>query len=91
MTSPRKIEANRKNALASTGPKSQECKQRSVRNARRHGLAVRILSEPQTSAEVAKLTREITGPNPTSEESTAATRVAEAHLEIVAFAKAGGI
>jgi hypothetical protein len=38
MTSPRQIEANRRNAQRSTGPSSEEGKQRSRRNAVRHGL-----------------------------------------------------
>ena len=38
MTSFRQIEANRRNALNSTGPKSELGKQRSRRNALRHGL-----------------------------------------------------
>jgi hypothetical protein len=83
MTSLRKIEANRKNALSSTGPKSNESKHRSARNARRHGLAVPIGAHPGANAEVANLAREIAGPNPTTEMLTAATRAAEAHLEIV--------
>jgi hypothetical protein len=82
MTSRRKIEANRKNALASTGPKSSKGKWRSARNARRHGLAVPIGADPGANAEVANLAREIAGPNPTTEMLTAATRAAEAHLEI---------
>jgi hypothetical protein len=87
MTSPRKIEANRKNALASTGPKSQAGKQQSARNARRHGLAMPILSDPQASAEVSKLARELSSRNPMLEELTAAARVAEAHLEVVRVRK----
>ena len=83
MTSLRKVEANRKNALSSTGPKSNEGKHRSARNARRHGLAVPIGAHPGANAEVANLAREIAGPNPTTEMLTAATRAAEAHLEIV--------
>jgi len=39
MTSYRQIEANRRNALKSTGPKSEEGKQASRCNALRHGLA----------------------------------------------------
>jgi hypothetical protein len=38
MTSFRQIEANRRNALLSTGPKTEEGKRPSRRNARRHGL-----------------------------------------------------
>jgi hypothetical protein len=38
MTSFRQIEANRRNALRSTGPKTEEGKRQSRRNARRHGL-----------------------------------------------------
>ena len=38
MTSFRQIEANRRNALRSTGPKTEEGKQQSRRNALRHGL-----------------------------------------------------
>ncbi len=39
MSSQRKIEANRRNAQRSTGPRSQEGKSASSRNATRHGLA----------------------------------------------------
>jgi hypothetical protein len=39
MTSFRQIEANRRNALRSTGPKTEQGKRRSRRNAVRHGLA----------------------------------------------------
>jgi hypothetical protein len=38
MTSFRQIEANQRNALRSTGPKTEDGKQRSRRNAVRHGL-----------------------------------------------------
>jgi hypothetical protein len=83
MTSQRKIEANRKNARASTGPKSKEGKQRSGGNARRHGLAVPIWADPETAAEAAKLAREIAGSNSGDELLAAAFGIAEAQIDIV--------
>ena len=50
MTSLKQIEANRRNALKSTGPKSENGKQRSRRNAIRHGLTaetvIEVLEDP---------------------------------------------
>jgi hypothetical protein len=43
MTSYRQIEANRRNALNSTGPKTEAGKQTSRRNAVRHGLTAETL------------------------------------------------
>jgi hypothetical protein len=45
MTSLRQIEANRRNALKSTGPKSENGKRRSRRNAFRHGLTAETVVE----------------------------------------------
>src|SRR5947209_6014623 len=45
MTSPRQLEANRRNALNSTGPKSESGKRRSRRNAFRHGLTAETVIE----------------------------------------------
>jgi len=44
MTSFRQIEANRRNALKSTGPKTLNGKRSSRRNARRHGLTAETVS-----------------------------------------------
>jgi hypothetical protein len=46
MTSLRQIEANRGNALKSTGPTSEAGKERSRRNAVRHGLTAETVVEP---------------------------------------------
>jgi hypothetical protein len=51
MTSPRQIEANRLNALKSTGPRSENGKQQSQRNAIRHGLTAETVIEPLENPE----------------------------------------
>src|ERR1700704_2799417 len=45
MTSFRQFEANRRNAQRSTGPKTEEGKRRSRRNAMRHGLSAETVIE----------------------------------------------
>ncbi len=51
MTSPRQIEANRLNALKSTGPRTENGKQQSRRNAIRHGLTAETVIEPLENPE----------------------------------------
>jgi hypothetical protein len=51
MTSLKQIEANRRNAKNSTGPRSEAGKQRSSRNAVRHGLTAETVIEPLEDAE----------------------------------------
>ena len=51
MTSLKQIEANRRNAEDSTGPRSKAGKQRSSRNAVRHGLTAETVIEPLEDAE----------------------------------------
>src|SRR6266498_4403647 len=46
MTSVRQLEANRQNALKGTGPKTENGKQRSRRNALRHGFTAETIVEP---------------------------------------------
>ena len=51
MTSYRQIEANRRNALRSTGPRSEAGKQQSRRNAVRHGLTAETVIGALENAE----------------------------------------
>jgi hypothetical protein len=57
MTSDRKIAANRNNAKKSTGPRSKEGREASGRNARRHGLAINIGTDPAFHDDIEKLTK----------------------------------
>jgi hypothetical protein len=51
MTSYRQIESNRRNALKSTGPKTEAEKQMSRRNAVRHGLTAETVLSALEDAE----------------------------------------
>ena len=51
MTSLKQIEANRRNAQHSTGPRTEAGKQRSSRNAVRHGLTAETVIGPLEDAE----------------------------------------
>ena len=82
MTSPRKIQANRTNARASTGPKTAPGRARAARNARRHGLSLSVFADPTQSEQVETLAREIAG-EPTSDGIyQLARRVAEAQIDL---------
>jgi hypothetical protein len=61
MTTLRKIESNRANAQASTGPKTAQGKARAAQSARRHGLSLAIDSDTKLSDEVESLAKEIVG------------------------------
>jgi hypothetical protein len=51
MTSLRQIEANRRNALRSTGPKTNEGQRRASQNAVRHGVTAETVIVPLEDAD----------------------------------------
>jgi hypothetical protein len=78
----RKIEANRRNAKRSTGPRSAAGKTRSRQNAYRHGLAAAARLGGPASPALAALISKLVGDNPTIERLVHARSVAEAQLTL---------
>lgn len=81
MTSTRKIEANRKNARASTGPKTARGRARVAQNALRHGLSVPLCSDLASSEQVRALARQVVGSDTTADQERARD-VAEAQIDL---------
>jgi hypothetical protein len=88
VTSARKLNANRANARASTGPRTAAGKKRAKRNALRHGLSLSILGNQTLSAEAANLAREIAGEGATSDILELARCVAEAQIDLIRIRQA---
>ena len=82
MTSNRKINANRANAQASTGPKTAQGRARAARNALRHALSLPVCSNPVLSEEVETFAREIAGTDANPDTQELARRVAEAQIDL---------
>jgi hypothetical protein len=82
LTSERKIEANRANARASTGPKTKQGRARSARNALRHALSLPVSADTTLSEEVEALAREIAGIGANVEIQERARQVAEAQIDL---------
>ena len=83
MTSQRKIEANRRNALRSTGARTRQGKARVRQNALRHGLATRVLKDLTISAEVERLANIIAGKNGNPSKFEEAIVIAETQLTLL--------
>jgi hypothetical protein len=88
MSTSRRIEANRENARLSTGPRTERGKARSSRNARRHGLSVSVLCDPQLSNEVETLARRMVGETARPEQLAKARAFAEAQIDLDRIRKA---
>ena len=82
MTSDCKVNANRANARASTGPKTADGRARSARNALRHALTLPVCSNPALSEEVETLVQEIAGPGVNPETQQLARKIAEAQIDL---------
>lgn len=82
MISQRKLQANRANARASTGPRSEAGRLRSARNAHRHGLSVPVWSDRELSADATILALEIAGLDAAPEQRQLARVIAESQIDL---------
>ena len=78
----RKINTNRANARASTGPKTARGRARSARNAFRHGLSMPVESDQVLSEQVQALTRRIAGSDASVRIQILAHRIADAQVDL---------
>ncbi len=74
MASERQIAANRTNAKKSTGPRSKAGRQASRRNARRHGLAIAIETDPAFQDEIEMLAQHLSQSQNVDEHAREAAR-----------------
>ena len=79
----RKINTNRANARASTGPKTARGRARSARNAFRHGLSIPIESDQVLCEQMQALTRQIAGLDASVHIQILAHRIAEAQVDLL--------
>jgi nitrate reductase beta subunit len=80
MATLRQIEANRKNAKRSTGPRTLVGKLKSRRNAFQHGLSLPQIMDAATKADVENLARLLA--NEDANSMVAALHAAAAHLDL---------
>jgi hypothetical protein len=85
VTSARQRDANRRNARASTGPRTRAGKARAAQNARRHGLNLPARYDPSRFDEIEALARTIIGSDADADGDRLelARRIAEAQIDII--------
>ena len=74
MASERQIAANQKNAKKSTGPRSKAGREASRRNARRHGLAIAIETDPAFQDDIEMLAKHLSQSQKVDEHARDAAR-----------------
>jgi hypothetical protein len=79
----RKIETNRANARASTGPKTARGRARSARNAFRHGLSMPAESDLVLCEQMQALARQIAGSDTSAHIQILAHRIAAAQVDLL--------
>jgi hypothetical protein len=83
MTSLRQRYANRLNARASAGPRTAAGKARAAQNARKHGLRVPALRDPEKTRNIAELARKLAGPTADAQRVEAASRLVAAQHDLL--------
>jgi hypothetical protein len=83
MTSLRQRYANRLNARASAGPRTAAAKARAAQNARKHGLRVPALRDPEKTRNIAELARKLAGPTADAQRFEAACRLVAAQIDLL--------
>ena len=87
MVSDKRITANRKNAKASTGPKTAAGKRRSRINALNHGLAIAAGSDPSLQDDINALAKVVAASHGEQDTTELARRIAEAEIDLLRIRK----
>ena len=82
MTSTRKLEANKRNASRSTGPRTPGGKLRSRHNARRHGLATPVENDSEAAARIESLAAILADGSNDFERTEQSRAVAGCHFDL---------